>query len=123
MEGLEFSSAVLGSGVHLIAEKCHSCGSKGQISGRAIDSGKEKLVEGYIGREVRVLSSKFECQVCDLRLPGLDEILAAKLPSEKVSFDELDPFDTLGIDPKDHVDMEEIAREYHYDEMYEYQDE
>jgi hypothetical protein len=80
------------------------------------------LRDDGIFQEVRVQPELFECKCCELKIVGLDELMAADFPHEFTSIDDKDPVEYFGIDPMDYVDTEEIVKEYGR-EMFEYQDE
>jgi hypothetical protein len=116
-----FQSALMKSGHHIHVTKCPACGSDGYLGGRPVGVSSPILEENEIFEEVRVVPELFECKVCDLKIKGLDELMAAKFDHEFVSRQEVDPVEHFGIDPMDYVDTEEIAREYNH--QFEYQDE
>lgn len=122
---LNFSSAVLKSGHHIITHKCPACSTMGVLGGRPIGSSAPILDGNEIYVEVRVSPELFECKCCDLKIKGLDELMSSGFDHEFISRNDLDPVEHFGIDPMDYVDTDEIIREYGRDMAYgaEYDDE
>lgn len=118
---LGFLSAVMKSGHHLVASKCPSCAADGILGGRPVGTSGPILNDNEIFEETRVTPEIFECKCCDLKIKGLDELMAAGFDHEFVSRNEVDPVEHFGIDPMDYVDTDDIVREYN--RQYEYQDE
>lgn len=119
----QFASAILKSGHHLIARECPSCKNSGLIVGLPVGRSAPILRDDGIFEEIRVLPESFECKCCDLKISGLDELMAAGFPYELTSLDEKDVLDHFSIDPIEYVDMDEIRREFEHDQYYEYMDE
>lgn len=117
-----FVSAVTQSGRHIRAEKCPACAELGLLSGLPQGQSAPMLRDDDLIIEVRVIPDAFDCKTCELSVRGLDELLAAGFPHEFTSLDSVDVVEHFGIDPREYVDEEEIAREY-YEGAYEYQDE
>jgi len=117
-----FVSAVMKDGRHLRRHLCPACKSQGLIVGTPIGRSAPILREDSIVREVRVVPSGFECRACELKIVGLDELMAAGFPHEFLTVDDIDPVEHLSIDPMEYVDIDEIIRE-HGQDRYEYQDE
>ena len=118
----DFVSAVMRSGHHVKTEKCPSCGARGLLAGAPVGRSSPILRDSGLYQEVRVQPEVFECKCCELKIKGLDELMAAEFPHEFTSLDDKDPVEYFGIDPMDYVDTDEIVRAYGRD-MYEYQDE
>jgi molybdopterin converting factor small subunit len=118
-----FDYAVQSNGAHLKAQKCPACGSNAVLGGRPVGVSREFLRDGSLMYETRVLPTVFKCNVCDLKLEGLSELMAAGFPHEITTLDERDPVEYFNVDPMDYVDTEAIIREYG-EEMHDgYQDE
>jgi hypothetical protein len=119
---ITYESAVLSSGFHVKKEKCPSCSSSGLIIGTPVGRSSPILRENQIVQEVRIVPTKFECKCCGLDIVGLDELMAAGFSHEYCTLDDVDLIEHFRIDPMEHIDVEEVVREYGRD-MYEYQDE
>lgn len=115
-------SAVLTSGHHVLYLKCPACAQTGQLLAAPVGRSAPMLRGEELVQEVRITPMQYNCKCCGLEIRGLDELMAAGFSHEYRSVDEVDPLEHFNIDPHDHVDHEEIAREY-YRDMYEYQDE
>jgi hypothetical protein len=120
--GTQAISAVLTSGHHVLYLKCPACAQTGQLLAAPVGRSAAMLRGDELVQEVRIIPIQYNCKCCGLDIRGLDELMAAGFSHEYRSIDEVDPLEHFNIDPHDHVDREEIAREY-YSDMYEYQDE
>lgn len=120
-----FAYAVQTNGVHLKGHKCPACGSLAVLGGKPVGVSREFLRDGSLMFETRVLPTAFICNVCDLKLNGLAELMAAGFPHEITTLDERDPVEFFNVDPMEYVDTDEIIREYGQEMRfeYEYQDE
>lgn len=118
----DFGSAVLKSGHHVIGSKCPSCANLGLLAGSPVGQSGPILRDNGIYKEIRVQPDIFQCKCCDLKIKGLDELMAAGFDHEFTTLDGMDVVEYFGIDPMDYVDVDEITREYARD-IYEYQDE
>lgn len=118
----DFASAVTKSGHHIRAVKCPSCAAIGLLAGVPVGQSGPILRDDGIYKEIRVQPEVFQCKCCELKIKGLDELMAAGFGHEFHTLDNIDVIEYFGIDPMDYVDTEEIIREYQRD-MYEYQDE
>lgn len=115
-------SAVLTSGHHVKFLKCPACAASGRLIANPVGRSGAFLKGDELVQEVRITPMQFSCKCCGLEIKGLDELMAANFSHEYRSIDEVDPLEHFNIDPREYVDEEEIAREYHRD-MYEYNDE
>lgn len=113
-----FSSAVMSSGHHVRTLKCPSCGGLGILGGSPVGRSSALLDDDGIFNEIRIIPSVFSCKICNLEIKGLDELIAAKMPYEFISRDDIDAVEHFGIDVMDYVDTDEIIREYHYEPEY-----
>lgn len=113
-----YSSATMKSGHHVTTHKCPSCAGLGILGGAPVGRSSVLLDDHGIYQETRIIPSVFACKICDLKITGLDELVAAKMPHEFVSRDEVDAVEHFGIDVMEYVDTEEIIREYHYQNAY-----
>ncbi len=116
-----FSTAIMTSGHRLKAAKCPSCAQLGYLGGSPVGRSAPILTEKGLYQETRIVPEVFECKCCDLKIKGLDELMAAEMGHEFQSLDEMDIVEHFNIDPMDYVDTDEIIREYQH--QYEYQDE
>lgn len=110
--------ATMKTGHHVRAHKCPSCAGLGILGGAPVGRSSVLLDDDGIYQETRIVPSVFACKICDLEIKGLDELIAAKIPHEFVSRDEVDAVEHFGIDVMEYVDPEEIVREYHYEPEY-----
>lgn len=117
-----FISAVTTSGHHLKTYKCPACAELGFLGGNAVGRSAPILTEDGIFEELRIVPNLFECKCCELKINGLDELMAAGIEHEFRTLVEKDVVEHFNIDPLDYVDTEEIIREYQ-SEQYDYQDE
>lgn len=117
-----FTSAVMKTGHQLTVRKCPSCAELGLLVGTPVGRSGPIIRDGGIYQEVRAQPEVFECKCCDLKIKGLDELLAAGFEHEFVAIDNKDPVEYFNVNPLDYVDTHEIIREYGH-EFYEYQDE
>ncbi|KIN71154.1 hypothetical protein [Sulfitobacter guttiformis] len=113
-----YSSATMKTGHHIRAHKCPSCAGLGILGGAPVGRSSVLLDDDGIYQETRIVPSVFACKICNLEIKGLDELIAAKIPHEFVSRDEVDAVDHFGIDVMEYVNPEEIVREYHYEHEY-----
>jgi hypothetical protein len=118
-----FIYAVQANGAHIKVHKCPACGSDAALGGKPVGVSREFLREGSLMYETRVLPTGFICNVCDLKLNGLGELMAAGFPYEFTTMDERDPVEFFGVDPMDYIDTDEIIRSYEQDLRDDYQDE
>lgn len=109
----QFTSAVMTSGHHVKTYKCPSCASLGLLGGTPVGRSAPILREDGIYEEVRVAPEVFACKCCELKIKGLDELMAAGIEHEFLTINEKDIIDHFHIDPMDYVDTDEIMREYH----------
>ena len=114
----KFSSAVMSSGHHVRSLKCPSCGGLGIFGGSPAGRSAALLDDDGIFREIRIIPSVFSCKICNLEIKGLDELIAAKMPYEFISRDDIDAVEHFGIDVMEYVDTDEIIREYNYEHEY-----
>lgn len=113
-----YASATMKTGHHVRAHKCPSCAGLGILGGAPVGRSSVLLDDDGIYQETRIVPSVFACKICGLEIKGLDELIAAKMPHEFVSRDEVDAVEHFGIDVMEYVDPEEIVREYHYEPEY-----
>ena len=113
----EFVSAVTSAGHHLKTHKCPSCAHDGLLGGSPVGRSAPMLREDGIYQELRIVPDIFECKCCELKIKGLDELMAAGVGHEFKVLDEKDVFEHFDMDPIDYIDTEEIIREY-YDQSY-----
>jgi hypothetical protein len=118
----EIMSVVLKTGHHIMYIKCPACSQSGQLLATPVGRSAAFLRGSELVQEVRVIPFQYSCKCCELKISGLDELMAAGFSHEYCSIDEVDPLEHFNIDPHDYVDSDAIAREYHRD-FYEYQDE
>lgn len=113
-----YISATMTTGHHVRVHKCPSCAGLGSLGGAPVGRSSMLLDDDGIYQETRIVPSLFSCKICGLEIKGLDELIAAKMPHEFVSRDEVDAVEHFGIDVMEYVDTEKIAREYHYELEY-----
>ena len=111
------------SGHHVKTERCPSCGHSGLLGGAPIGRSPPILGEDSIYHEIRISPNLFECKCCELKIKGLDELMAAGFDHEFQSVADVDVVEHFGIDPMEYVDTDEIIHEYEAGKFYEYQDE
>ena len=114
----KFSSAIMSSGHHIKSLKCPSCSGLGILGGSPVGHSSALLDDDGIFREVRIIPSVFSCKICNLEIKGLDELIAASLPYEFISRDDIDAVEHFEIDVMEYVDTDEIIREYNYEPEY-----
>lgn len=97
------------------AAKCPACGFNAALAGESQNRGPVRVSEeeGTITRDVWVLPHTLACPVCSLKLDGYQELLAADRGQVFTTVEVEDPIEFFGIVPEDHVDVEEIVRQYH----------
>ena len=108
----KFASAVTSTGHHLKTYKCPSCAQEGLLGGTAVGRSAPILREDGIYLELRIVPEVFECKCCELKIRGLDELMAAGIEHEFRTLDEQDVFEHFQMDVMDYIDMEDIIREY-----------
>ncbi|MBD9558455.1 hypothetical protein [Ensifer sp. ENS03] len=118
----KFIAATTTSGHRLKTYKCPSCAELGLLGGSPVGRSAPILREDGIYEELRIVPDIFECKCCDLKIVGLDELMAAGVAHEFQVLDDKDIVEHFNIDPMDYIDVDEIVRE-HNDEMFGYQDE
>jgi len=114
----QFSSAVMSTGHHVRALKCPSCAGLGILGGSPVGRSSALLDDNGIFCEIRIIPSLFSCKVCDLEIKGLDELIAAGMPHEFISRDDIDAVEHFGIDVMEYVDTDEIIRQYNFEPEY-----
>jgi hypothetical protein len=114
----KFLSAVMSSGHHVKSMKCPSCGGLGILGGSPAGHSSALLDEDGIFHEVRIIPSVFSCKICSLEIKGLDELIAAQMPYEFITRDDIDAVEHFGIDVMEYVDTDKIIREHYYEEGY-----
>lgn len=113
-----YASATMKTGHHVKSHNCPSCAGLGILGGAPVGRSSVLLDDDGIYQETRIVPSVFVCKICHLEIKGLDELIAARMPHEFVSRDEVDAIEHFGIDVMEYVDPEEIVREYHYEPEY-----
>ena len=114
----KFLSAIMSSGHHVRSFKCPSCGGSGILGGGPAGRSSALLDDSGIFHEIRIIPSLFSCKICNLEIKGLDELIAAKMPYEFSSRDNIDALEHFGIDVMQYVDTDEIIRQYNYESGY-----
>ena len=115
-------SAVLTTGNHLKFVKCPACAATGRLVAAPVGTSAPFMNGNELVQEVRISPLEFNCRACQLKITGLDELMAAGFEHEYRSVDNVDPIEHFQIDPLEYVDREEIAREYNRG-VYDYQNE
>lgn len=67
-----------------------------------------KVGEDGIEKEIQVLPTAFDCEVCNLQLKGHAELYHAGLGDEFTVVETDDPLDYYGIDPTDYVTIDDL---------------
>lgn len=114
-----FRSAVMKSGHHVMHQKCPACAELGLFAGSPVGRSAPFLREDEIFEEVRIQPEIFNCKCCELIIKGLDELMAAGFPHEFVTLADVDLIEYFNIDPMEHVDTDEIIRQYNEDMYFE----
>lgn len=96
---------------------CPSCGLPALISGDSFVSLEPELTWDAVIEREEAVARKFECFHCELRLTGLEELLAARVPTKYTRTITRDPSDYFGIETRSYArhrdeDDEEYYREY-----------
>lgn len=79
---------------------CPACGLPALISGDSFVSFEPELTWDSVIEREEAVARKFECLHCGLRLAGLEELLAARVPTKYVRTITRDPSDYFGIEPE-----------------------
>jgi predicted RNA-binding Zn-ribbon protein involved in translation (DUF1610 family) len=79
--------------------KCPSCGDEGLASGTRVHVAEARFDGDVLSRQVTVAARHFACPHCGLKLEGTAQLVAAKLPVTTTTYDLLDPYEALGLDP------------------------
>jgi hypothetical protein len=91
--------------------KCPSCGTDALLSGDLISLSEAKLDGSEIRQERRYIPTKFGCVACGLTLTGYQQIKHTDFSGQFTLTDYLDPLDFHGIDPEEHVDIDQIVKD------------
>lgn len=104
---------------------CPACGFPGALGGEATNRGPVKVSEfdGTITREVRVLPTKFTCPSCKLEIDGYNRLHLVGLGQVFTNTEDEDPIEFFGIDPEEHVDIDQVLERYHAEEVWGWQNE
>ena len=107
-----------------LKSSCPACENPAVISGEVVGRSPVRIDEGdpSISREVRMLPNKLHCAFCNLLLSSFQELKEAERGTIYTRYEEEDPIEFFGIDPEDHVDIQDLMRRYAED-MYEYNNE
>jgi hypothetical protein len=94
---------------------CPACGSIGLMTGENMGRTPVRIDEatGTITREVRALPNVFVCPHCKLSLKGFQELHEAGMGAIYTVSEEEDPIAFFGIVPEEHVDVDELIRNYY----------
>jgi hypothetical protein len=94
--------------------KCPACSLPAGMSGETVGRSPVRINEddGVIRREVRVLPNVLMCPSCRLGLSGYQEMNEAGLGAIYTIEEQEDPIEFFGIIPEEHVDIEELMRNY-----------
>jgi hypothetical protein len=87
---------------------CPSCRSCAIIGGETAGVSEPRVGEDEIERDIRILPTRFRCDVCELPLEGHAELHHAGLGDEYAVVDTEDPLEYYGIDPIDYVSAEDF---------------
>ncbi|KZD01394.1 MULTISPECIES: hypothetical protein [unclassified Thalassospira] len=116
----QFEYMISTKGQHVWVDKCPACSSRALIYGHPIGHGEPFLRNEEVVQEVRVQPDGLNCRCCNLKLKGLDEMIAANFKHEYTHIDALDPLEFHGIDPMEHVDIDKIIQDYEEDREAQY---
>lgn len=88
--------------------RCPACQSRATLAGETAGISEPRVGEAEIERDIRILPTRFRCDVCELPLAGHAELHHAGLGDEYAVVDTEDPLDHYGIDPTDYVSPEDF---------------
>jgi hypothetical protein len=102
---------------------CPSCELTAGMSGETVGRTPARINEddGIIEREVRVLPNALMCPSCKLELKGFQEMNEAGLGTVYTITEGEDPIEFFGIVPEEHVDIDEMIRQFGEDLAADYQ--
>jgi hypothetical protein len=102
--------------------KCPACEDTGIMSGGRVHVAEARFDGDELSQQVTVAGRHFTCPHCRLELEGTAQLVAAGLKATTTTYDWLDPYEALGLDP-----VEEVSSRGHYivdpDEGNPYEDE
>jgi len=84
----DFISATMNSGHRIKTSKCPACAQSGYLGGSPVGRSAPILKEDGIYQELRIVPNIFECKCCELKIKGLDELMAAGIEHEFRTLDE-----------------------------------
>jgi hypothetical protein len=118
----EWTMAEMTSGEVRWRVKCPACEKQGLMSGGRVHVAEARFDGDELSRQVTVAGRHFDCPHCQLELQGTAQLVAAGLKATTTTYDWLDPYEALGLDP-----VEEASSRGHYivdpDEGNPYEDE
>jgi hypothetical protein len=106
----QFNHVRYTSGGAAFKRKCPACDSAGILSATPIGATPPRLREGEILSQSIFWPTKFECNICGLKLTGYEELQIVNLGDEIVDEDSHDPVEYFGIDVSEYI-TDEMIRE------------
>ena len=79
--------------------KCPACEKQGLTSGGRVHVAEARFDGDELSQQVTVAGRHFACQHCGLELEGTAQLVAAGLKATTTTYDWLDPYEALGLDP------------------------
>ncbi len=91
--------------------QCPVCETDALLSGDIISISDAKLEDEEIRQERRYIPTKFGCVACGLTLNGYQQIKHTTFGGQFTLEEYLDPLDFHGIDPEEHIDIDDLVRD------------
>jgi hypothetical protein len=95
----EWTMAEMTSGEVRWRVKCPACGKQGLMSGGRVHVAEARFDGDELSQQVTVAGRNFDCPHCQLELQGTAQLVAAGLKATTTTYDWLDPYEALGLDP------------------------
>lgn len=79
--------------------KCPACEASAMMSGSRVHVAEPRFDGDELSQQTTLAGRNFACPECGLRLQGTAQLVAAGLKATTTTYDWIDPYEALGLDP------------------------